>query len=67
MTALTCVFIIRAGFTISERLAALIVAFRGLIGVRLRYGPHRALHGASLSGYPVSTPAQLHVHRYFTW
>ncbi len=41
MTALACVFVTRAGFTHSGRLATLIFAFRGRYQVRSRYGSHR--------------------------
>src|SRR5687767_8125279 len=67
MTALACVFIIRAGFTLSGRLATLIVAFRGRIGFTFVAARTVRLVGLQPLGCPRHCPLGYMSHRHFTW
>jgi hypothetical protein len=67
MIALACVFITRAGFTRSGRLATLIFAFRGRIGFTLVAARTMRFMRLRQHSYPHHRSFSYMFHRHFTW
>jgi hypothetical protein len=66
MTALACALIIRAGFTLSGRLAALIVVFRGRTGFAFATARIVRITGLRHNSYLLHRLFSYMSHRHFT-
>ena len=67
MAAGACAFTLRAGFTFFGRLAALIFAFRGLLGFACATARTVRLSGLRCVGSPNTPPDRLHGPQAITW